>query len=372
MIKFIFFGRLAHEKWIDSIIEAFSMLHNSWITNRYLEIYGEWEYVHECEMFVEMFPRNVILHWRAPQQTIQHALQRSHYSLMPSYVIESFGMSALESIAEWVPVIWSKTWGLEQFIEDAYDTNTNPLSSILERCIGNFSLEKRQEESKRAQENAKRYTKSRWLKTVENERSTKRTFLISDYTSKIGGIESILFNIKKILEKEWASVEMIGWKIKKDKNLGLKKKIWLIATALNLPFFAHIHNEVREKRPTLIRLHSVSRFLWRMPIAGISSRKKSQVRCTIHDLGMFHPFGAEVRSTNMLPDFSLVWFMSVTKTFLQKLLVILKFANLRILKKQLERKVDLWVVPSLFMVDILSQKREIPKDKILVLPHFIP
>jgi hypothetical protein len=290
---------------------------------------------------------------------------------MPSLVIESFGMSALESIAEWVPVIWSKIWGLAQFVEDNYDSTSKPLYDILKECISTFSLEKRKQESYEAEEKAKQYTKKHRLKIVEEHARVDKATIISDYTSKIWWIESIIYNSKKALESEWASVQLLWWRIKKNESQGIKRKLWLIATAFNLPLFAHIHNEIREKKPTLVWLHSVSRFLWRLPIAWIPLRKKSQIRCTIHDLGMLHPFGAGVTNLDMIPEFSLAWFTGMTTNIIKKFLIALKFANIRMVKKQLERKVNLRTVPSTFMVDILHQKRGIPKEKILALPHFI-
>jgi hypothetical protein len=51
--------------------------------------------------------------------------------------------------------------------------------------------------------------------------------------------------------------------------------------------------------------------------------------------------------------------------------ILLKFLSLYFLKKQLIKKVDLRIVPSEFMIDVLHEKRWIQKEKIKTLPHFI-
>lgn len=371
MIKFIFFGRLVKEKWIDLIIEAFSRLHKEWITNWHLEIYGEGPYAGVCKQFAENHPRNILLHWRTAQSTIYANLQSVHYCLMPSTVIESFGMSALESLSMWAPVIGRKIWGLEQFVDDKYDCNTKSLYTILKDTITNFSLETRKHESQKSLEKAKKYNQHNRLEKVKHLWNTTRTLIVSDYTTKIWWVEIILANNKKALETIWSETILAWWNIQKTNLLSLKRKLWLIATAFNLPIFLQIKNKIKKLQPTLIWLHCLNRHIWRFPLTTIHKQANTKIICTIHDLGMFHPFWADVSSPQDLPNFSLKWFMSLSKNPINKLLMGLKFINLQLLKKQLTKKVDTRIVPSDFMVSILHQKRHIPTEKIQVLANFI-
>lgn len=53
--------------------------------------------------------------WQS-QTTIRSVLQVSHFALMPSRFLETFGLSALESLSEGVPVIGFQKGGLMPFI----------------------------------------------------------------------------------------------------------------------------------------------------------------------------------------------------------------------------------------------------------------
>lgn len=371
MIKFIYFGRVTYEKGIDQVIEAFSQLHKEWITNWFLDIYWDWPLLDSCKAFAKALPHNIHIHWRASQNTIHTALHGMHYCLMPSRVIESFWMSALESLSYGVPVVGSKLWWLEQFITDEYDTYQQSLYSILKKTITHFSPEERRKEAKKAHDIAAGYTREKRLQTVKHMWNTQSVFLVSDYIARIWWIESILFNMKYILEDDGSHVYMYWRKLKKNKRIWLWRKIWLISTSYNWSNYIKLRMWELSHKPTLIWLHSVNRYLWWFPISALQKTHDKQIWCSIHDMWMFHPFGAEVVSLDDIPRFSLGWFTSVTKNPIKKIVIWLKFLSVWMVKRQLTKKVDTWIVPSQFMVDVIHKKRNIPLRKIVVLPHFI-
>ncbi len=353
------------------MIEAFSQLYDEWITNRSLSIYWDGDRWNFCASRAKKIPHNAHYYWRTSQNTIHNALRSMHYCIMPSRVIESFWMSALESLSHWVSIIWTRKWWLEQFIIDDYDCEKRPLYEILKKIITSFSQEKRKKDSKLAHEIAQKYTREAWLKKVISMGDIKTTFLISDYIARVWGIESTLFNSKHIIEDQWWQVYMFWWKLKKTKRIWLWRKLWLISTAYNRSNYRKISRWQKKYNPSLIWLHSVNRHLGRLPISALEKRKNCSIWCSVHDLWMFHPYGASIENINQLPDFTVSWFTQVSKNPLKKVMIFLKFLNIHFLKKQLEKKVDLWIVPSEFMIDTIHHKRWIPKEKIKVLPHFI-
>ena len=60
------------------------------------------------------------LNWQSPQ-IIDKWLRVADVNLMPSIFLETFGLSALESLARWVPVIAPSRWGLEPFVLPQFD-----------------------------------------------------------------------------------------------------------------------------------------------------------------------------------------------------------------------------------------------------------
>lgn len=55
--------------------------------------------------------------WQS-QDIIREVLGASHFSLMPSRFLETFGLSALESLSEGVPVIAFRKGGLVPFVHE--------------------------------------------------------------------------------------------------------------------------------------------------------------------------------------------------------------------------------------------------------------
>lgn len=371
MIKFIYFGRLTEEKWIDTIIDSFSRIYKKWIHNWHIDIYGDWPLLSTCKERSSSLPHNIQVHWRASQQTIHNALRWMHYTLMPSKVIESFWMSALESLSLWVPVIGAKVWWLVPFIEENMNIVSSSLETIIETLLLSFSSENHRKDMKQAHNVANEYTREKRREKIQHIWDMSSVFLISDYIARVWWIESILFNMKHVLEEHWSHVHMYGWKIQKWKKMNIMRKIGLIWTAVNRWQYLKLLIWQKKYKPTILWLHSVNRYLWWLPIRALHSSSTRQIWCSVHDMWMFHPFWAQVTSIDTIPNFSLAGFMSVTKNPFKKTLIALKFFSIWLLQKQLTKKVSMWFVPSAYMVDVLHKKRHIPTRKIVVLPHFI-
>lgn len=285
--------------------------------------------------------------------------------------MESFWMSALEALAAWVPVIGPKHWWLQQLISSQFDTTTIWLYACVESSIKNYLSEEHRKEMKIAHQTAAHFTREKWREKIQHLGDTSTVFLISDYIARVWGIESMLYNTKHVLENHGSQVYMYGWKLQKAKKTPLLRKIWLMSTAYNRRQYLSIALGQKQHKPTVIWLHSVNRYLWWLPISALKKNPSVQVRCSIHDMGMFHPFGAQVTLLDDIPASSIWGFMSISNNPIKKLLIALKYLNVLFVKKQLIKKVDIWFVPSPFLVDLLHQKRGIPLRKIIVLPHFI-
>jgi len=121
MINFIFFGRLEYSKWIDLIID-FIFNYPDFCKEKAFNFYifWDWGYAREIENLENKFDF-VRYFWWQSKDLIKKYLRKSDFTLMPSRFLETFGLSALESLAEWIPVIWFKKWGLKQFVFDELD-----------------------------------------------------------------------------------------------------------------------------------------------------------------------------------------------------------------------------------------------------------
>ena len=78
------------------------------MTNRSLDVYGTGKFSEACKALAELLPENVAFHGWTDQKAIMQKLSEVDYCLMPSRVIETFGLSALEALRQGVPVIGFK------------------------------------------------------------------------------------------------------------------------------------------------------------------------------------------------------------------------------------------------------------------------
>ena len=93
-----------------------------------------------------------------------------------------------------------------------------------------------------------------------------------------------------------------------------------------------------------------------------------------HDLTYFYPFPSELTNENQIKTpLTLAKYVSSykTKNIIKKLAIIGKYLSVSLIKRQLQKRMDTFLVPSDFMVDILHKSYKIEKDKIKVFPHFI-
>jgi hypothetical protein len=130
---------------------------------------------------------------------------------------------------------------------------------------------------------------------------------------------------------------------------------------------------IRKFKPELIRYHSVLRHLgWEsLRAAKYCDAKK---RMMYHDFGYVHPFPHALTHVHQIKTpFTLKHFMQSAKTKnpLKLLAVLFKYRSVRCIKYQLKRRIDLHLVPSEFMVDIIHKSYKISPDKIKAFPHFV-
>lgn len=126
-------------------------------------------------------------------------------------------------------------------------------------------------------------------------------------------------------------------------------------------------------KPDLIRYNSIMRYLGRAPLR-ISENSPAKKRMMFHDLGYFYPFPSKLIHENQIKTpFTLKHFLSSyqTKNPLKKLAIIGKYLSLCLIKKQLQKRMDIFLVPSGFMKDIVHKSYKIENEKVKVFPHFI-
>jgi len=153
---------------------------------------------------------------------------------MPSRFLETFGLAALESLSEGVPVIGFQKGGLIPFISKeliiSFSENDNENTKALANKIveisekySSFSALMEEEKSDweilshESRRIADGYTEGRWIRQIQDilPNGTKKILLASDYTTLLGGIETHVQTIARALRQQGYEVEIFGWDITK-------------------------------------------------------------------------------------------------------------------------------------------------------------
>jgi len=406
----LYFGRLDEEKWFDAILEMvykFAKKHD-WeihISSKkkflpfQLFIFGDWKYRKEVLDLVENFD-DIHYFGFKPLSEIIKVVPNCNYVLMPSRFLETFGLSALNAISWWLPVIWTKSGWMEDFILDELSITTwKNLSQLLfervESLLEDNSLWP--EYRKKLLSVSNKFHLADWEKRIKClfPSSTKNILLVSDFKTKIGWIETYVCDAKKNLEKMWYEVESFWIKIPSWFWWKLCVKVWVFVAIFNFVSAIKLYKK-RHNNYDLVWFNWWLRMLWWLGywvvarffyvkedikikksfFSKIFSRsvKSKQIWMFFHDFGYFTALPSKTHNLNEIPiPFNLKNFILSAKTKNPFIIIALfwKFFSLILIRKISKKYVDKFLVPSSFMKKIVVESYEISEYKIYVLNHFV-
>lgn len=339
----LFVGRIVEEKWIQALIDCIkkTMIHTNFWEIVHWHIVGEWKDLNLLEWMRKRFPEWITLYGKMDTAQLDELRKTMHLSIVPSIFLETFGLVALESLKEWVPVCGFRKWWLVPFIPDNLaldETNTwDSLLKILEQIIF---------ERIHTPVDLSLYEENLWreeLKLVVKHINS--ILIIHDYLAPIGWAENYIAFLKKeltdlgkIVRFAWYRWPLPRWK--------------RIALSLWSPFaFWHkawMKRVIEEVQPDVIWMHSVSRYVWPWWVSAILKSGKPTIM-THHDLGLITARPSKTTSEIQISHgFVYRDFIGDTKSPLEYIARALKYLTLKWYWKNLG-KVDLHLVPSDFM-----------------------
>jgi glycosyltransferase involved in cell wall biosynthesis len=361
-LNFIYFGRLTSEKGFDLFLKgAIESINQN--LNHCFWIFGKGpipmplnqncfvdysKHSNKQLSKIDSIP-NKILYFgqRDFHKVIQPILAtKIDYSIVPSRFIETFGLTALESISNAVPVIGPAKGGLAQFILPEHSIQLNQESLLdLVKNLKKPSLTLKNSLIKLSQ----KYSPTNWLSNVKKiiPKGGKKILLINDFKETIGGTETHILQIQHLLELSGYQVEVIAFP-------GQPSKINMLKAIFNIKTNQKITKKILEFNPDLIWCHSVSRYIGPL---GLNTLKKSKAKkiITIHDLGLFSNQPSKLEQITDIPKQKKKLSFKLKQTLL----------NNRIIKQI--NSFDLVLVPSPFILPIIKNSI---KTKIQILPHF--
>ncbi len=380
----LFFGRLDTEKGIKLIIEMVEMF---WKTKKELPfnlfIFWDGKYREQVLDLAEQY-EEVRYFGRKKLEEIRRYKDNINFGLLPSSFLETFGLTFLETISWWIPVIWFKKWGAWQFILDEHDILQADWKTQAEQLFNtvskNIHIKKTSKQYKTRQnqiwEITNKYTKDQWIKNFEKLTKAKRVLIVSDFTARVWGIETYIHTISQTLSQNGVE-NIIYWL-----DTQLAKKSWfklltMLSSIINIWERFRLKRIIKEYQPELVFYNSMLRYF---SGHNIIQNPHWDTWMMYHDFGYFAPFPSKVDDVNKVEkklnfrNFvfgnwatqSCLWKIKsiLISPFLSGKLILVKFIQHK------KDKIDLHLVPSKFMETTVTKSYWIPSKKVKTLNHF--
>ena len=390
MLWLLFYGRLEKEKWFDQLVLSIKELNKKKVD---FEIFIFWKWSLESQLF-EVHDKNVHFFWWKPLDEIKKYLANIDYCLMPSEFLETFGLSALNALSWWVPVIWYKKWWLEPFIFQEcnlflakWNTTAERIVSIVEKLAKKTNPERIKDKEelewkikKLLPEYIEDARYERFLKMANvKDNEKQKVLIISDFINKAWGIETYIHDVKNLLESHWHEVILWWSTLPTWSKWQRKKRFWLLLSPFNFWSTGSLKEILENEKPDIIRFNSLLRWLWPNVVKVAWKWRKqeksdSKFWMMYHDFGYFYPFPSQLffiedcktplTRKNFLSAYK--WKNPVTK-----LAVLCKYYWLQPLKKILKKEIDLHLSPSDCITNIARDSYKISEKKCKSFPHFI-
>ena len=391
MLWLLFYWRLEKEKWFDQLVLALQELNKRKVD---FEIFIFWKWSLESQLF-EVHDKNIHFFWWKPLDEIKKYLPNIDYCLMPSEFLETFGLSALNALSRWVPVIWYKKWWLEPFIFQEcnlflakWNTTAERIVSMVEKLTKKTNPERIKDKEELEWKIKKllpeytedaRYERFLSLANWSKEDWWKKILIISDFINKAWGIETYIHDVKNLLESKWHEVILRWSALPSWTKWQRKKRFWLLLSPVNFWSTWNLKNVLERERPDIIWFNSLLRWLGPNVVkTAWKWRKENKSNCKFwmmyHDFGYFYPFPSELyhiedcktplTKKNFISAYK--WNNSITK-----LAVLCKYYWLQPLKNNLKKEMDLHLSPSDCITNIVRDSYKIIEKKCKSFPHFI-
>jgi glycosyltransferase involved in cell wall biosynthesis len=281
---------------------------------------------------------------------------------MPSRFLETFGLTALESLASGTPVIgFCKGW-LMSFIPKSLSLDRiKPIDSLIK-------ILKKELMSDSPVKNVSSYAQIQWKTKLYALMGSADQWilLLHDYAEKIGGAEYYLSYVEETLDSLSYDVSRFGY----ERKTTPWKRRWMFIFSL-FAFYRGVRltQLLSQKQPKIIWMHSVQRYIgywWMRAVMNYSKKHDVKIYLSHHDVGLIAAFPQDITEESGIPkDPSLrafIWGFS----FLRKNIARVKWLYIKFLWKNLPKNTE-HIIFAPFLEDHI--RAHFPDQQIHILPH---
>lgn len=313
-IHVLYASRLVEEKGVDILIDVIEKVETSYLAwSISWTVCGDGLYQEKIVELAKKYP-SVDYLGRIDSTELKKQYERADFLLMPSRFLETFGLTALESLTCGTPVIGIKKWWIIPFISDdlAID-ESNPIESsyqllddIIEwnntpQCI-----------------DVSGYSLDAWKNHVRKILpDTKKMFIIHDYSELIWWAEYYIAFLLNILPDLGFDVR---WASYTGKTTPWKRRWMFILSLIAFWRGIYVRQELEKYRPDTLWLHSVLRYhgpwVLREVQKYMQKYPESKICLSHHDVGLIAAFPQSITLESQIPaDASLLSFLPREHSF---------------------------------------------------------
>ena len=379
-MNIIFVGRLDTEKWIQTIMniilqKSLDIKNQSW-NSICFHIVGKGSHSRQIESLSKEFPQLIKYYGRKNKKDILWLRSHMDYFLMPSLFLETFGLTACESLLLGVPVIGHKKWWLVPFVHEELIIDKQTGNNDVDKIMNLLDLLQAKEKwffNDFVNNIQKNYSIQQRHKTIVSLfRKQKNILMVSDFVNYSGGgVETHIHDACAIIKSHGYKTLICGHQAPENKRARYKKLFLMSLSIANIRDSRQIKKIIKKESIWLVRRHSISRVIWRLPLFLAKSQISNSI-ITHHELWLFHPYPSKVTSINQIPKARSLWdFVKAGQTNnpIKKLAILGKYFLVYCIHKQLDKSNFIHIIPSERMKDMVKSWH--PHQQIVVIPHFV-
>lgn len=361
-LHILFASRLVYEKWADILIEAIEKsFWGDFGRDIIWYICSEWPYMREIIALAQKHPEKVIYHGIVDQASLASLYRGVDFLFMPSRFLETFGLTALESLACGTPVIWfSKGW-LIPFISPVYSLDPNLPIKSFSKIIQNIAADR----TKRIDVTS--YSQDTWKKSLRNYfLGAWSVMILHDYHEKIWWAEYYVSQVESSLLQMGYAVSRYGY----TGTTNPWKQRWMFIFSI-FAFWRGIwiaHLLAKEK-PEFIWMHSIQRYIWFWWVRAAMQYAKNvgaKVYLSHHDVWLIAAFPQDITEEHDIPcDFSLQAFLRGLP-WAKKIPAIGKYYFIQLLRSSFPESIEHIIFAPFLEKHIQAH---FPWNKIHIFPH---
>lgn len=367
-LSILFASRLVEEKGVDILIDCIEKIQNdpTLSDSVFWNIVSDGEYASQIEVLFQKYPKNVCYFWKVDSQKLSELYKENDLLFMPSRFLETFWLTALESLASGTPVLGFSKGGLVSFIPDSLTLDPDdPVNDCILK-IRSF-LEFGIPEPISIDE----FRKEKWIKNLKNLFSPSQNIVIfHDYLEKIGWAEYYVDTVRSTLRLLGFSEGLFAYLWRTSP---WKRRILFILSIFSVHRFFQVRSFLKKSQPDSIWMHSVLRYIGFWWVLAVNFYQKKYPHTEIflahHDVGLLVAYPQLITEVSQIPKTNrLCDFIPKNSSLLKKFQSIFKWMYIKLLKRALPKRKKHTVFSPFLMPFVHAH---FPDDNIILFPHSV-